>query len=264
MLIVLFVAFIGLCMGSFLNVLADRLPNEETILGRSKCDSCDHILAWYNLIPVISFIKQKGLCTYCKASISIQYIVVEIITSVLFILTWYLSIHSGASLVTSVIYVGIVSILIVMFLADMRYKIIPDSMQVALIIFILSFHFMNALNMNESFHEMVYGFIQLIRNGVIVMIPLLIIFILTKGKGMGFGDVKYTFAMGMLLGVMPGFIALYISFLLGGVVSMYLLFIKKINRKKAIPFGPYLFISTYLLLFFTDQIMMVIEKLYGF
>ena len=104
---------------------------------------------------------------------------------------------------------------------------------------------------------------RMLLDGVMVMAPLLLIFLITKGKGMGFGDVKYSFVVGLLLGMWNGFIALYISFVLGGVVGAYLLFIKKMDRKKAIPFGPYLFIGTYIMYFFETDIILLIQKLYG-
>src|SRR3990167_11154860 len=87
--IILFI--IGLFFGSFLNVVADRLACEQTLGGRSKCDTCKRELSWIDLIPIISYTSLKVKCRYCQASISIQYPISEIATGVIFTLTWILS-----------------------------------------------------------------------------------------------------------------------------------------------------------------------------
>lgn len=264
MLILVWIFIIGLLFGSFLNVLADRLPRGETILGRSKCESCKHELAWYDLIPIISFIKLKGKCRYCSKPFSSEYMFSEIGTGVMFALTWYLSQINHFQLTQSIISLGITSTLIVMFLADMRYKIIPDSMQILFGLLAVTFHLLSFMRGDVEASAYLQRFMRMLLDGAIVMIPLLIIFLATRGKGMGFGDVKYSFIVGILLGMWNGLVALYMSFVLGGIVGAYLLFVKKMDRKKAIPFGPYLFIGTYIMFFFESEIILFIGKIYGF
>src|SRR3989338_11512033 len=87
----IFIGICGLLFGSFLNVLADRLSFGKTILGRSKCDSCKHELAWNDLLPIVSYIVLQGKCRYCKAPFSLQYPLVELFTGVIFALSWYVS-----------------------------------------------------------------------------------------------------------------------------------------------------------------------------
>lgn len=264
MLTLIWLFFIGLFVGSFLNVLADRLPRGETILGRSKCESCKHELAWSDLIPIVSYLTLKGTCSYCKKKFSSEYMWAEIATGVMFALTWYLSQQLGSSIATSIIHVGITATLIVMFLADMRYRIIPDSTQIVFGLLALAFHSVSFMRGDIETSVYFQRLLRMTLDGVIVMSPLLAIFLLTKGRGMGFGDVKYSFVVGLLLGMWNGFIALYMSFVFGGVVGAYLLFVKKMDRKKAIPFGPYLFIGTYIMLFFHNEILLFIGKIYGF
>src|SRR3989344_8918050 len=110
----------GLFFGSFFNVLADRMSNEQTILGRSKCDSCKHKLSWYDLMPIISFTLLNGKCRYCKAPISIQYPISEIFTAVIFALTWILSLQIYHSVYMHVLNLVLASVFIVMFLSDIR------------------------------------------------------------------------------------------------------------------------------------------------
>ena len=264
MLILTGLFFIGLFFGSFLNVLADRLPRGETILGRSKCESCKHALAWFDLIPIISFIKLKGTCRYCSKSFSSEYIVAEIGTGVMFACTWYLSQLNHFQLVQSIVSLGVTSTLIVMFLADMQYRIIPDSMQILLGLLAVIIHSFAFIRGDREISVYLEQFSRMLLDGGMVMAPLLLIFLITKGKGMGFGDVKYSFVVGLLLGMWNGFIALYMSFVFGGVVGAYLLWVKKMDRKKAIPFGPYLFVGTYIMYFFESDIILLIQRIYGF
>ncbi|MDA1316578.1 MAG: prepilin peptidase [bacterium] len=264
MLILIWLFIIGLFIGSFLNVLADRLPRGETILGRSKCESCKHVLAWNDLIPVISYLSLHGKCRYCKKIFSSEYMWAEIGTGVMFSLTWYLSELNHFQLSQSVISLGLISALIVMFLADMRYKIIPDSMQVAFGLLAVLMHSLSFIRGDIETSIYVQRFGKMLLDGIIVMGPLLLIFLITRGKGMGFGDVKYSFVLGLLLGMWNGFIALYMSFVLGGIIGVYLLFVKKMDRKKSIPFGPYLFIGTYIMYFFETDILLFIQRIYGF
>src|SRR3989344_652888 len=120
---------IGLCIGSFLLVLVDRLPRSETIIkGRSYCEHCKKMLAWYDLIPLLSFFSLGGKCRYCKKKLSWYYPVVELTTGVLFILT-YIIIIKAITIITVIqmlFYLYIISSLIVIFFTDLKYGIIPN------------------------------------------------------------------------------------------------------------------------------------------
>jgi len=264
-----FIFFIGLFFGSFLNVLADRLSKGQTMLGRSMCESCKHSLAWNDLIPIVSYVILKGKCRYCKAPFSIQYPLTEIFTGVIFVLTWYLSterlIISADVFGLHIIHLAVAAVLIVMFLADIRYQIIPDEMQVALFILGVSQIVYTSLFLRGASilgisqdvgMQMVYG--------AAVMSPLLLVFLITKGRGMGFGDVKLAFVMGLILGLMSGFLALYIGFVVGGLVGGILLLAKKGKRKTKIAFGPFLILGFYIMLFFESEVILLMSKIYGF
>jgi len=101
-------------------------------------------------------------------------------------------------------------------------------------------------------------------HGVIVMLPLLLVFLFTKGRGMGFGDVKFTFILGFILGLWNGLTALYIAFLSGGLFGGVLLLTRKKGMKSKVPFGPFLILGMYLMIFFDNDIMYWIMKAYGF
>jgi len=131
---------IGLCIGSFVNVVIDRIPNNESIIyGRSYCDNCKKKLGWQELIPIISFFILKRKCKNCKAKISWQYPIVELVTGMMFIGT-YLFLMVNVSL-QLIYYLAVISSLIAIFVTDLRYGIIPDKILAFMFIIILPYLF---------------------------------------------------------------------------------------------------------------------------
>lgn len=252
-LITLFI--IGLCVGSFLNVLADRLSNDVPITGRSRCDNCSKTLSWYELIPVISFIIQKQRCRSCKSKLSWSYPISELATGHAFVFTWlfiprdfFAFVYPNINLLfqandvmhwqvilAKILLLGIVSCCIVILLADFKYFIIPDPIQVAFAIF--------------SFSLLLLGEVSYLRiishlgAGIVVMVPMLAIFLLTKGNGLGFGDVKLAANVGLLAGLKGGVITFYLAFILGSLVGVVLLILRKQGLKSKLPFGPFIIIG---------------------
>ncbi len=265
-----YIFLLGLFLGSFFNVLADRLSKEETIGGRSRCDICKHTLAWYDLIPIISFTLLKGRCRYCRAPISYGHVYAEIMTGVSFILTWYLSHQFYPTLALHIIHIVITGILIVMLLSDIRYQIIPDEMQIALALAGIARFFFLTVNIFKPIFPQIYTIEylylvgQLIGGGLIVAVPLLLIFLVTKGKGMGFGDVKLTFNMGLVLGMWNGLYALYLGFISGGIVGGVILLSKKAKLKSKIAFGPFLILGLYIMLFYWYEVAQFLQFIYKF
>ena len=252
----LFLFFIGTSIGSFLNVLIDRLPKEETILGRSHCDYCNHPLSPVDLFPLISYLLLGRRCRYCGKKLSAQYPLVEFITGVLFILSWiYISPAGTGILLKRFVILGIVSCLIVVFVSDAKYRIIPDSVQVALFSFSLFLPFSTEITARLYVDRIIAAFL--------VMAPILFIHLITQGKGMGFGDVKLTFSIGFLLGILEGFIALYIAFILGAMLGVILIVLKKKNLKSKIAFGPFLVVGVFCILFYKNEFILLIKSMYG-
>lgn len=256
-----FLFIYGTAIGSFLNVLIDRLPNEESIMGRSHCDHCKKTLNGIDLFPIFSFLFLGGKCRYCKKKLSFFYPFVELLTGIAFILTWvYFPVNELVKLdllitLVKLAAIGIVCTLIVIFFADLKYHIIPDSMQISLLIFSMFLHFFQG--------ESVSAFINYFLSGLAVMTPILFIFLVTKGRGMGFGDVKLAFGFGLLLGLTGGLMVLYISFLAGGIFGAVFLLLRKKGMKSVIAFGPYLVISIIIVLFFFQNIWHFLQIYYG-
>lgn len=269
-LYILFVAIFGVFFGSFLNVLADRLPHGETLLGRSKCDSCSHMLHWNDLIPLVSYVALKGKCRYCKQPFSVQYALTELLTGIVFAVTFYLSYTQYYSPTALFLHIVIVSSWIVMILSDLRYFILPDSMQVlfaigAFLHSIFVTHSWKIPEVNLIPLDIFFWVVNIpLVAGLFVALPLFLVFYISKGKGMGFGDVKLAFILGILLGPWNGLLSLYIAFILGGILGGSVLLLRKAKLKSKIPFGPFLIFGAYTMLFFQSQIIKLIQFLYGF
>ncbi len=255
----LFIFVIGASIGSFLNVLIDRLPNEQKISGRSICDYCQHQLAWYDLIPIVSFILLNGRCQYCRKKISFQYPFVEFLTGVSFVfIYWYFGplINQNLELINNfhlklwqlIGYWVVISSLIVVFFSDVKYHLIPDSIQLSF--FIGSLILLPFLSTGNVAHF----FLERVLSALIIAAPIFALYFFSSGRAMGFGDVKLSFTIGFLLGTKLGFMALYSAFISGGVVGTILLLLRKKRLKSKIAFGPFLAIGTILMLFFGNRL----------
>lgn len=256
--LIAFTLFItGLFVGSFLNVVIDRTPRKETIVkGRSYCEFCKKELTWYDLIPLLSFIFLKGECRYCHKKLSLYYPVTELVTGVLFVLTYLFIIHNSEfkiqagvfnpkSLISLAYYLFIVSGFIIIFFEDLRHGVIPDKIVFPAVA--VSFLYLFFFNQQSLIINLFSGF------GAFLFF--LILYLATKGKGMGFGDVKLALLLGLVLGF-PGIVlALYLAFLTGAFAGLILIiWKKKASIKDAIPFGPFLIGTSLVSLFLGSQI----------
>lgn len=230
-----FVGLFGLAVGSFLNVLIDRLPRGKNVItGRSTCDYCGKALRWFELIPLVSFLVQRGRCRRCHKKLSWQYLIVELVTAAGFIFF-------------APSYWIIFSSLLVIFVADLKYQIIPDSMVVlGLLGVLLQGH---PLQIPQGVALWISAF------GASVFF--LLLWLVTHGKGMGLGDVKLAFLMGLLLGFPNIIIASYLAFLTGAGAGVILILLGKKKLKEKIAFGPFLVMGTVVALIWGDKIIML-------
>jgi len=254
-LIYIDIFFFGLVLGSFLNTVIYRLRfNEDFITGRSHCPQCGHTLAWYDLIPVVSFFMVGGKCRYCRKPISWQYPLVELLTGILFLAIFSLNIDIFFTfLLFGVLKISylffVVSSLIIIAVYDLKYRIIPNKVIYSLIggvsfwYFVSSFFF-KTYDLTEVLNFVIIGFYSSLFFWVVNL--------LTDGKGMGMGDVKLAFFMGLFLGYPSVLIALFLSFFLGSIVGVTLIFLKKKEFKSEVPFAPFLVTGTFLMMFFNQ------------
>jgi len=233
------VFLLGLVAGSFLNCAVYRLEIGRSFLkGRSFCPKCKHVLAWYDLIPLLSFLVLKSKCRYCRRKISLEYPLVELITGVLFfLLFWHFGF--GIDLVFGFL---ISSFLVVIFIYDLKHYLIPDKVIYPAII--LTFFYNLILWDLRSPTMAAFG-----AAGFFLAIVLV-----SRGKWMGIGDIKLAFLMGLILGWPNILVALFFAFFSGAIIGIGLVLANKKSFKSEVPFGPFLIAGTFVALFWGQKL----------
>ncbi len=239
----LLVFCIGICIGSFINVLIDRITLGTFFSkSRSYCDYCKKELKWYDLIPLLSFMLLRGRCRYCHEKISNRVPLVEIITGLGFCIILSMSAH--LSPITILLYCVLFSLFVALFFIDAERLIIPDILLFVFIIISLLLHLVGQ-----------HSILEYILSAVGAFVFFLILFLLTKGKGMGFGDVKFAGVLGFYLGFPHIITALYSAFLIGAVVAITLVVLKRKKLKGSIiSFGPFMILGVLVAVLFSDFI----------
>ncbi len=234
----------GLIIGSFLNVCIYRIPRSESIAWPgSHCPRCNHSLKWYDNIPLFSFLSLGGKCRYCKAKISKQYPIVESLNAILYIIMYF---RFGFTL-DFLFYSLISSVLIVITFIDLQQMIIPDVL-VVIILSLSTFYKVLIYFMGGS-PEIFSSIIGLIMAGGLF----LAIVLLSRG-GMGGGDVTLIASLGFILGWKKILFAIFLSFILGAIISVFLLAAKLKSRKDPIPFGPFIVLGFFITLLWGQAI----------
>jgi prepilin signal peptidase PulO-like enzyme (type II secretory pathway) len=241
-LTIIFAFIFGLIYGSFLNVLLWRLPEGRSIGGRSYCRSCQHILAWYDLIPVFSFIFLKGQCRYCQASIHKRYPVVELATGIT--LGLFFAFRQPIFITETIISVGAILALVSLFFFDLFYLILPDIIIWPAVVIYAVYDFISPQHGLEFFAT------ALLSAGFFA-----ILYGVSSGKKLGFGDVKLALLIGLILGYPFGFMAIVGGVWLGGLVAIGLLVLKKVGLKDALPLGSFLALTTIACLIFYHELL---------
>ncbi len=245
-LILLYLFVIGACIGSFLNVCIYRLPEEKSIISPSShCPFCKNKLKWYHNIPIISYIFLQGKCAYCKKKISIRYPIVELLSGFFTIINYKIF---GLSF-DFFFYTIFIYLIIIVIFADLKYMIIPDEVSIGGIIigFIMSF-FSNSITWMQSLVGIIVG-------GGILYSIIIIYYFITKKEGMGGGDIKLIAMIGAFLGLKSIFFVIFIGSLLGTIIGIPVMIIKKKDKNLAIPFGPFLSIAAIIYIYLGDIIL---------
>lgn len=243
-----FLFITGIIFGSFYNVVASRLPIGESIIKpRSHCTNCNHVLKWYELIPLVSFIIQKGKCRKCYKKLSIWYFLSELITGLSFAFSYYLY---GIDLMTLKSIV-IFSVIIITIISDVSYMVILDSVIiVGSILLIILDYFIGGFSL--IFNNILYGLVMfLIMLGIKLLGDKVF-----KQESLGWGDVKFSFLSGYILNIPICLIYLFLGAILALPNALYQSF-KKGNS--ITPFGPFLAISLLLLFWNYDYVIYLIK-----
>jgi len=245
---------IGLILGSFLSALTDRWPKDISIQkGRSMCPICKKQIAWYDNIPLLSYIVLRGKCRNCHAHISLRYPAIELSAALLLSfsvfkmpaitqsLPWLINLPEIVIFTTLIFVVGS---FIAVFVIDLEHQYIPDRITFWGLGIIVA-------AMVVGHFDQLYMYIFA---GLSSSLFLLILHLGTKGRGMGLGDVKLALFIGTMFGPHLSLLWMFLSFIIGSVIGIVLLIVGKAKLKKPIPFGPFLIVSAFLVLYWGPQL----------
>jgi len=240
------VIVIGLALGSFLNVCIYRIPQRKSILFPSSfCPECETKIHFYDNIPLLSYIILKGKCRNCRAKISLQYPLVEFITSALLVLA-YLRFELTWDFAARSI---LILFMILTFFIDLKHRIIPDVLTFPGIIlgFLLSF-VVNSPSVLNSVLGILVG-------GGMFYLSAILGELLFKKESMGGGDIKLAMMLGAFLGWKNILLVLFLSALLGSLIGVIVLFLSKdVKETRIIPFGPFLALAAIIAMFVGDTL----------
>jgi len=268
-MVIFFLFLFGVVIGSFLNVVSLRYDGEHFLLdprmigGRSHCPHCGKTLRWFELVPILSFLVQRGRCRHCKTRISIQYPVVEFISGIIFVLVpWRVAGFSAIGLAGwpfSALWIFALLTLLTLSIIDMRTGIIPDELNIALGVIAVLLGIFAAISgagasLLGTFSDLlrIEGSVWVGRmTGAIFGFAFFEFLVLvTRKKGIGMGDVKLALPLGLLFGWPDILPVIGFAFICGAIIGILLIFLKKKTMKATLPFGPFLaFSSAFIFLF---------------
>ena len=231
---------VGLVFGSFYNVVGLRVPKKESIVRPpSHCPSCEKRLTGMELIPVFSYLMQGGKCRNCKVKISPIYLITEIVTGLLFAFAYY---QFGFTWELAVALLFI-SLLVIINVSDIAYMLIPDKVLLFFLPFLIVGRMLSPL---EPWWDALVG--AAVGFGILLLIA-----IVSKG-GMGGGDIKLFFLIGLVLGTLNTLLTLFLASVIGMIVGIIVLKARGQGRKTPVPFGPSIAVAAIIVYFYGDQL----------
>lgn len=246
-LLIVILVLAGLCVGSFCNVLIFRIPKgEEFVKTPSHCMACGHQLKWYEMIPVVSYAAQKGKCRACGAKLSPQYPAVELLNGAMWLAAALL--FRGDWLHT-LLYCALFSILMVLAFIDWRTFEIPNGLNAAIAV----------LGLVQLVFDLQNWKLYVI-GAFSVSLFFLLLWFLTAGKGLGFGDVKLMAAAGLLLGWQRILLAMIVGSVAGAIIHIIRM---KHGAGRRLAFGPYLAAGIWLSALLGNQLIGAYLSLFG-
>lgn len=241
------VLLFGLVTGAFISVCIYRLPREEAIKNPSHCISCNTRLKPFDLLPLLSYMLLKARCRYCGAGISARYPFIELLTAVIFLFLF----HKYKITVDFFAAAYLMAILTAVFFIDWDHRIIPDELVVAglaggVLLFVYNLFYPVSIFGDRHWWNPLIAIFS--GAGFLFVVALIGVMIYRSDEAMGMGDVKIFIPIGMFLGWRMTLIALLLSILTGGTVSLLLVITGIKKRKSTIPFGPFIVIATFITL----------------
>ena len=245
---IFFYFFLGIAFGSFANVVIMRLHSGEKgiLKGRSHCAKCNHSLSVWDLIPLFSWLFLKGKCRYCHKPISFQYPLVEFVMGAMFVAAYIASVFvANQSPFYEIWLLAIFFPFTILFIYDLLYMQLPDEVSLPAIVVLFGFTF---LDFTPTWQDALIG----------AAIPLGFFgaqYLISKGKWIGEGDFRLGILMGFILGWKLTIVALFLSYILGSIVGVYVLASKSKKMSSQLPFGPFLILGTIITLFAGNEIL---------
>lgn len=239
-LFIVFLLFLGASWGSFLNVIAWRASKKKSFLrGRSKCAHCGQVLHWYDMVPIFSWLILRGKCRFCNKRISMQYLLVEIATGLLFVLGGLLIVD----ILEIILYIIVVSFFVVLFIYDAIKYIVPDRIVIPAIIAVIAINYFVSKDARAILLGAIAGALWF-----------LIQFVLSRGKWVGGGDIRIGILMGSLVGYPLIWLALGIAYVAGSILALILIATGQKTLKSRLPFATLLLPSAFIVWLFGEQI----------
>lgn len=236
----IFLFIVGLVFGSFYNVVGLRVPKGESLIApRSHCNSCQRQLTAADLIPVLSYVWLLGKCRTCKVKLSPLYPIMELATGLSFAFAYW----TLGNTVECFVVLLFISLLVIITITDLHYMIIPNK--------VLLF-FLPLLAIGRIFSPLEIWWDSLL--GAVVGFGLLFLISFVSKGGIGGGDIKLFFVIGLMLGTLNTLLTLFFAALLGMVVGAIILTIRKQGRKTPIPFAPFIAIAAFVVYFWGETI----------
>jgi prepilin signal peptidase PulO-like enzyme (type II secretory pathway) len=256
-MIELFIFIFGLCIGSFLNVVILRIKDGKSLRGRSQCPACGQQLRWYHNIPIFSFLFLHGRCAFCKAKISWQYPLVELVSGFLWLIGyWHVianpdfyqgeaiskmatGIASLALAMTLVPWLQVLtfgvfaSFLLVLFVFDLRWYILPDEITLPAIAVALALNLILGKNWQALLLATALGAVWFGAQ-----------YLISRGKWVGDGDIRLGALIGVMMASWQGLLVVFfIAYILGSLVGVGLILARRRNMSSQLPFGTFLAVA---------------------
>ena len=261
----IFSFFLGLVVGSFINVVVRRGERGEKITGRSHCESCGKTLSFLELIPVLSFLFLRGRCRNCNAPFSLQYPLVELGTGVSYALAGWFFLDFSFDLLSFLswlaVFLGIGAAMIIA-VSDIRSHIIPNGAVLALLALGLfrSVYVLSQTKSSTFVLDLVWDMVA----ALVIALFLAALWYFSGGRWMGFGDVKLIFVTSLILGFPAAFMAFLLAFWLGGLFGIILIVSRQKTLQSHIPFGPFILVGAALAYFLPPDIVYPVRDLFLF
>ena len=230
----------GIVFGSFFNVVGLRIPKKESIVSPpSHCTTCDRKLGVLDLVPVFSYIFLRGKCRGCKSRISVVYPLMELTTGSLFALSYY-KFGFGLELVVAILFI---SLLVIITVSDIAYMLIPNKVLLPFAVALFSARLLTPL---APWWDSLLG-------AAVGFSILFLIAVVSRG-GMGGGDIKLFFVIGLVLGTLHTLLTLFLASIIGTIIGLIVVKRTGQSRKTPIPFGPSIALAAVIAYFFGPDI----------